>query len=367
MKVFYFSRSYTPHDYRFLAAISEAGHTAAYLRLEPEARQSEDRPVPPGVQQILWEGAGAAFRWTDIPRLVPALRRILHDSQPDVVHAGPIQTCAYLSALAGFHPLLAMSWGYDLVQDAARSRWMEWVTRYTLQRCDWFISDAHVTRARAIAYGVDAARTTVFPWGVNLERFAPAPASNARKDGFNLFCNRTWEPLYGVDVLARAFGRLAPQHPGLSLALLGSGSQAAALRQIFLGAGVLDRVSFGGNVPQRDLPGWYHQADLYISPSHVDGSSVSLMEALACGLPVLVSDIPGNREWVTEGENGWLFRDGDAEDLAAKILHACEERGSLAEMGRRSRAIAEARADWKKNAAALLQTYEEVTALREKR
>ena len=89
--------------------------------------------------------------------------------------------------------------------------------------------------------------------------------------------------------------------------------------------------------------------------------------ALACGLPVLVSDIPGNREWVTDGENGWLFRDGDAEDLAAKVLHACEECASLAEMGRRSRAIAGARADWKMNVAALLRAYEEVTALGEKR
>ena len=65
-------------------------------------------------------------------------------------------------------------------------------------------------------------------------------------------------------------------------------------------------------------------ADLYISPSHVDGSSVSLMEALACGLPCLVSDIPANQEWVREGENGWLFPDGDDERLAGKILAAVQ-------------------------------------------
>ena len=59
----------------------------------------------------------------------------------------------------------------------------------------------------------------------------------------------------------------------------------------------------------------YRAADLYLSASHSDGSSVSLMEALGCGLPVLVSDIPGNREWVTDGEQGWLFPDGD--DAAA--------------------------------------------------
>jgi len=126
----------------------------------------------------------------------------------------------------------------------------------------------------------------------------------------------------------------------------------------------MERVHFGGQVSQKDLPNWYHRADLYISPSHVDGSSVSLMEALACGLPCLVSDIPANQEWVREGENGWLFRDGNADDLAAKILQAIETRGALAQIGKNSRATAEARADWKKNTETLLRTYEAVIRLK---
>ena len=363
MKVLYFSRSYTPHDHRFLTAITEAGHQAAYLRLEPAAPQSEDRPIPAGVLQIQWEGAGAAFRWADAPRLAFALRRILRELRPDIVHAGPIQTCAFIAALAGSHPLLGMSWGYDLVQDAGRSRWWSWVTRHTLKRCDWFVSDAQVSRAAAIEYGMDPRKVTVFPWGVDLVRFSPMP-SDRNEGTFTLFCSRTWEPLYGVDVVVRAFAQLAPTHPGLGLILLGGGSQAADLRRMLLNAGLLERVYFGGTVPQRELPGWYHRADLYLSASHVDGSSVSLMEALACGLPVLVSDIPGNREWVREGENGWLFRDGDAGDLAAKILKACENRQMLPEMGRRARLDVEARADWKKNAAVLMQTYDSVLALK---
>jgi glycosyltransferase involved in cell wall biosynthesis len=82
------------------------------------------------------------------------------------------------------------------------------------------------------------------------------------------------------------------------------------------------------------------------------------MEALACGLPCLVSDIPANKEWVRNDENGWLFRDGDVDDLAAKILQAIEQRESLAQIGRNSRSVAEARADWKKNAETLMCTYE---------
>jgi glycosyltransferase involved in cell wall biosynthesis len=100
-------------------------------------------------------------------------------------------------------------------------------------------------------------------------------------------------------------------------------------------------------------------ADLFVSPSHVDGSSVSLMEALACGRPVLVSDIPANREWVRDGVNGWLFRDGDVADLAEKILWINSHRSVLVGIGRAARRVAESRADWSKNFRVLLRSYEQ--------
>jgi glycosyltransferase involved in cell wall biosynthesis len=146
--------------------------------------------------------------------------------------------------------------------------------------------------------------------------------------------------------------------------LLGGGSQGARIRQILIHGGVLDQVTFGGQISQTELPRWYHWADVYVSPSHVDGSSVSLMEALASGLPCLVSDIPGNQAWVTEGHNGWLYPDGDADALAAKILQAMDQRKRLPEMGRAARTVAEERADWSKNSAKLMQVYEQALQLK---
>ena len=137
-----------------------------------------------------------------------------------------------------------------------------------------------------------------------------------------------------MDVLAKAFVKVANQRQDVNLLLLSGGSQANVIRQILMNGGVLDRVQFGGQVSQTSLPRWYHMADLYISPSHVDGSSVSLMEALACGVPVLVSDIPANKEWVSEGVNGWLFPDGNADILAEKILAVITQRKKLADIGR---------------------------------
>ena len=157
---------------------------------------------------------------------------------------------------------------------------------------------------------------------------------------------------------------VAREAPDLNLILLAGGSQGSTIRQILLNGGVLDRVTFGGQISQKEMPRWYHWADVYLSPSHVDGSSVSLMEALACGLPCLVSDIPANQEWVREGENGWLFPDGDVDALADRILMTVAQRRSLAKVGRAARKTAEARADWKKNAEVLMQTYRTILRLK---
>ncbi len=365
MKIIYFSLDYTPHDHRFLSALAETEHQVYYVRLQRGPRQTEDRPVPEKIRQVLWAGGQKPFEWRDLPKLTFDFRRLLKQIKPDLIHAGPIQTCAFIAVLTGFRPILTMSWGFDLMKDVYRGWGWEQITRYVLRNTTFFTSDADVTRDTAVTYGMDPNRTIVFPWGVDLEHFSPRSTVNGRSSkGFTLFCNRSWEPNYGVDVLARAFAKAAAQKPEVGLLLLSGGSQGHVIRQILNSGGVIERVTFAGQIGQRDLPRYYHMADLYISPSHVDGSSVSLMEALACGLPCLVSDIPANKEWVFEGQNGWLFPDGDADALAAKILAAVEKRKSLPEIGENARRVAEDRADWKKNFSKLLIAYEKAVSLR---
>jgi len=364
MRILYFSNDYCTHDHRFLSAIRDGGHEAFHLRLEGNLRQTEDRPVPEGVEIVKWTGAKGQFRWLDLPKYVLSLRRILKQIKPDLIHAGPIQTCAFIAVLTSFHPILTVSWGFDLMEYIHRGKWWQWVTSYVFQRSTYFTSDAQVTRDTAIDYGMDPDRTVVFPWGVDLDHFTPKKWGGSEENGkFTLLCNRSWETRYGVDILARAFVKVAQNRPELSLILLGGGSQGTHVRQILLNGGVLDRVTFGGQISQTELPRWYHWADVYISPSHIDGSSVSLMEALACGLPCLVSDIPSNKEWITEGKNGWLFPDNNVDVLSEKIVQAMNQRESFTKIGQASRATAEERADWNNSAVVLLDTYKEVVKL----
>ncbi|NTV37879.1 MAG: glycosyltransferase family 4 protein, partial [Anaerolineales bacterium] len=205
MKIIYFSFDYCPHDHRFLSALASTEHEIFYVRLQHGARITEARPVPANIRQVAWAGGRSLFRWVDLPKLVVDFHRLTREIRPDLIHAGPIQTCGLITTLAGAGPRLIMSWGFDLMQDVNRNGWWRWATRYVLRRATWFISDCAATHQRAVAYGMEPRRTTVFPWGVDLEHFTPAASPRGSSLEFTLFCNRSWEPRYGVDVLAKAF------------------------------------------------------------------------------------------------------------------------------------------------------------------
>jgi L-malate glycosyltransferase len=363
MRILYFSRDYCPHDHRILSAIVAGGHEVHYLRLEDAGRKLESRPIPEGVQVVQWRGGTKKFHWYDIPVLVLSLKEVIIDVRPDLIHAGPIQSVGLVSVLSGFHPLVSMSWGFDLMQDAKKNIYSRWVTRNVLSRSDWLFGDCQAVLNKAEQYGYNLDRSSFFPWGVDLQHFNPGNGSRLRKqlgwvDETILFCNRSWELQYGVDIVAQAFVRAAEVNGNLRLLLLGNGSQKEKIERILSDGNAINKVVFAGQVPNAELPDYYRAADLYISASHTDGSSVSLMEALACGLPAAISDIPSNLEWVSSGEEGWLFTDGSVEQLTALMQKLDQEKVNLAVMQIKARRKAEKFADWNSNQRKMLKGYD---------
>lgn len=363
MRILYFSRDFTPHDFRFLSSLAETSHEIYYLRLERNTPQLEDRTLPMSIHQIAFNFGEQKYSFRRTIAYRRALMQIINKIKPDIIHAGPIQTCAFLVSTTGFKPLVTMSWGSDILKESQKNILLNWVTKHTLDRSTVLLGDCNAVRNKSIEYGFPVDHFVQFPWGIDLDQFSPARSDWFRErrgwqDNFVILSLRSWEPIYGVDVVARAFSLAAKIVPDLRLILLGNGSQASQIRSIIENEGISDKVFFGGQVSQKDLPNYYHSSDLYISASHSDGSSVSLMEALACGIPPLVSDIPGNREWIIPDHNGWLFPDGDVLNLRDQILNIYKIKNDLQEISLNARQQAEQKADWPRNFKELLFGYQ---------
>ena len=366
MRILYFSRSYTTHDRRFLVELAASAHEVWYLRLENELTKYECRPVPEGIRELAPLGGGESLGSPEgLIRLAPRLEAVLREVRPDLVHAGTIQTGAFLTALVGFHPLLAMSWGSDILVDAGRDEFWGWMTRYALHRADMVVTDCtEVSEAAKEMGGLEAGCIVQFPWGVDTGRFRSGPDTlqlrqrPAWEDSAIVLCTRSWEPNYGVLHLLHAFCLARETMPRLRLVLLGSGSEQAAVQAFVREKGLEDAILLPGATPHERLPEYFRAADVYASCAYSDGSSLSLLEAMATGLPVLATDRASNREWVTGPDRGLLAPFGDRPAIAAALVELATlspQRRSAMAAG--NRAAIEQRADWKRNIAKLLAAY----------
>ncbi|PKN97473.1 MAG: hypothetical protein CVU42_16090 [Chloroflexi bacterium HGW-Chloroflexi-4] len=363
MKVLYFTRTQSPHDLRFTQALALTEHQVFVLCLEPVA----DRQWPGNIVEIEWHGITPNEVGQSLNDQLSGLKDVFESIKPDLVHAGPIQTAAYYTAKVGFHPLVTMSWGSDLMLEADENPFSQFVTRFTLEHTDILVGDCACVGDKAELFGFSNQDYIQFPWGVDLHHFSPSGSASLREklrwqDNIVLLSNRTFAPLYGVDTLLSAFASASFENPNLRLLLFGKGPQESQFRQFVNDHDLADKVYFGGQASLDELPDVYHSSDFYLSASHSDGSSVSLMEALACGLPAVVSDIPGNIEWIEENRQGWLFKDGEPHDFSQKILLAASLIGKIDNMKSGNRFLAEQRADWNKNFPVLLEAYKSALA-----
>lgn len=362
MKILYFTRDFSPHDDRFLKVLAKSGNETFLLRLEGGELSARGIELPQGIQEISWAGGKGPYQLWNTAALRQSLTHVIAELKPDLVHAGPLYQGAFLTALTGFRPLVSMSWGYDLMHDIDVSRFARWQTGYALARSSVLLVDCQASAGKAQKLGFSQKRIVNFPWGVDLKHFSPGDGSELRRklgwqDKFIILCNRSWEPKYGVDLLIKSFLQGCQKNQNLRLLLAGTGSQADRFDQMIRSAGAEAITHRPGRIGLNDLPAYYRAADLFVSASHVDGSSVSLLEALACGCPAAVSSIPANLEWVEPGLNGWVFADGDACALEEVILGAAANQADLEKMGLEGRETAESRADWEKNSQELFRAY----------
>ena len=365
MKVLYFTRDYTPHDFRFMKAVRDNGDEAYYVRLETR-NVYESRPLPEGVHLVDWKFGKAPFDLiADENDAVSELRKLYETIKPDVVHSGPLTDCSYLAAKAGLHPHTAMSWGFDLGREietlpGARER-----AAFALSQADWFLGDCYMELDKAAELGYDRARAEIFPWGIDVDRFSPKKSGFREQiaDGgdFLILSLRTMEPNYDVETVVRAFLSAVKTVFGMRLILLGDGSQMPVLKEIAANDVNGGKISFLGRQPNDLLVDYYRSCDLYVSASVVDGSSVSLLEAMGCGIPVLMSRIPGNLEWVRDGENGIIFETKNIRELAEKMIWCAQNRSELNAYAGAARKMIEEKADWDKNRKRIHTAYRKAT------
>jgi phosphatidylinositol alpha-1,6-mannosyltransferase len=207
-------------------------------------------------------------------------------------------------------------------------------------------------------------RVRVVPLGSDPEYFRPGINARDVRERYGLD-GRRWlmtvarlTPHKGIDTGLRVLAELRDSYPNLAYAVIGFGQELAALQHMARQLGVSDRVLFLTNVPDRDLPGLYNCAEIYLGLSrqmtrNVEGFGISLVEAGACGVPVIGGRTGGIPDAVRHGETGLLVDSEQPEDVSTAVRSLLDNKALANRLGAGGRHAVETYYNWQRVAADL--------------
>lgn len=305
---------------------------------------------------VIWQKSWLAC-WQMIPFiLVHTLAVARYARDCDVIHAQWTLSAgaAWLSRIIHRRPIVATLHGSDIFQ--AAQGWLgTWLTRQVLQRCDRIIAVSEALAKAASKIGIPASRIIVIPDGIDLNQFTP---SENQREPLIVFVGSLIKRK-GVIYLIEAMSHITSACPTVRLIIIGDGPERPALEQAAATACLTRRVTFVGQQPSQQVRQWLQAAQVFVLPSVEEGLGVVLLEALACGTPIVASQVGGIPEVVTSNV-GLLVPPANSTLLAESITQLLSDTQRWLAMSQNARRRAEELYDWQQIAVRFVSIYREI-------
>jgi glycosyltransferase involved in cell wall biosynthesis len=343
-----FADASSVHVRRWVHEMSARGLRCVVATRRPAAlHDTEVIALHPGADAIGW--------WASLP----AVRSLAHRVRPRWVHGHYVTSYGlWAAACQGIAPVVLTAWGSDLLvtprERSLRGRLMRWLVGRTLRRAALVTADSHDLLQAARAYGTPA-RCEEVSWGADTDRFRPGTPA----PGFEVVSLRNWEPNYRIETVLRGFAAFARARPQAQpvLHLLGGGPLQATLQGEAHRLGIAGQVRWTGRVGDDAMVATLQRCRVSVSVPDSDATSVSVLESMACGLPVLASDLPANRQWL---HAALLVPRGDDAALAAGLQRLHDDPAWASAQGARNRATVLAQASRRQQMDRMRALYEDI-------
>ena len=223
---------------------------------------------------------------------------------------------------------------------------------------------SEVMRREIEKLGIEKEKISTFPMGVDEAFFEKGKNRKKSLDtpSFTVVSNRNLLPIYNLSLLIRAIPMVLKEEPEVKFIIAGEGPERQNLEKEVNDLKISSHVQFLGQIPHGEMPSLLSRANVYVSTSLYDGTSISLLEAMACGVFPIVTGIPSNQEWITDDQNGFLISIKNENHLARKIVEALRRPALLTEAGEKNQKIVEERGHWKRTIRGITGIYEGLSA-----
>jgi len=300
------------------------------------------------------------YYWTAFPKVLREIKRI----NPDILHGVYISNIAIYMILANSYNKILTGIGSDILIWPKRDKYINKLVELAIRNADVITVVSKHMRKILIKMGIKK-RIVVYPLGIDTSQFNTniLEMDIIRKKFKNkkiVISIRRLEPIYDLEFLIQSFSSVIRAYPNTVLLILGSGSQKNDLEKMRDRLGLDKDIFFLGEIPHEDIPSYLASADIYVSTSLSDGVSISLLEAMGCGLIPIVRNIPGNLETIKDGENGFIF-ENNLNSLSDKLIYCIKNYDEIREsIIKLNLERIESDFNWEINMKCLLETYEEL-------
>lgn len=258
-------------------------------------------------------------------------------------------------------PVVVTIHGSDFRMATERSSFLTKIFLYVCQRAKQIMCVSELQEKEIEKMGIMQEKILTFPMGID-KSFLEAGRNEKGKlvsQSHIVLSNRNLLPLYNVSLLIRAIPTVLKEEPHTEFIIAGDGQERETLEQEGRSLNVSSSIDFLGRVPHEKMADLLAQTDIYVSTSLYDGTSVSLLEAMGSGAFPVVTDIPANREWITNGQNGFLVPIDEEKYLANRIIDAIRD-PRLLEKGRIENLSIVEKALWPANIEKIKEVYSKV-------
>jgi L-malate glycosyltransferase len=296
------------------------------------------------------------------------LRRLLRKLEPDLIQTHWFLGPMWIAALAGTRPIVATAWGSDVLLPFPGRRAARILTRLLSKRIDAVTSSSEHLERGLLEAGLPAEQLHRVVHGIDAEQFSPIPRNEVllRELGVDpavpvVLSPRGITPVYAPETVLRAFSELVARRPATLLLRVPDGQREEWDRlRADLQSNVLQHVVTFEGVTRELFPQLLASSDVVLSVARSDGASITVMEALFCERPLIVSDIPQNREWVIDEGFGAIIDVDDAAALAEAIEAVLADPAAAATKARLAGDHARAIGDQDVALGAVVQLYERI-------
>lgn len=248
---------------------------------------------------------------------IARVKRLVRQINPDILHSHYASSYGLLGALTNFHPFIISIWGSDVYEFPTYGIIPKSILKYNLSKSDKILSTSKDMAIEARKYINRDMEIT--PFGVNIDFFRPYKKKDINNNQFTIGIVKSLEEKYGIKYLIRAFAVLRKKYSHLKLEIVGDGSQKDYLKELCTELNVLEDVTFFGSIPPSEVVKAFNRFDVAVFPSLAESFGVAAVEAQACGVPVVVSNVGGFPEATCPGKSSLLVKKCDVKGIVEQV------------------------------------------------